>query len=298
MENKQKKEGEATERKVTRYGGYSSRFQYEKSKEKKRSAWSSALQILLLLALVAVLALCAGVLYKVFLAPPQSSSEGDGSGTVKVPTQAQLNQIAQDPGEMLEEVEYSMITLEVTGEDGARQYGTGFMISTQGYALCSSKLVHPEVTGEVRAYDSDGLSYSVSLAETVADLGFSVIHLQDCFGAITSSVGNFSFVDRGEVLYVLGSVYPREYYGTALSGIAASVGKNLQVTLNGKSIFVPVVFLDVVPNESLYGGPVVDSAGNVIGFCTDAVTSPYGNLTGAVSINVILSLVNDLLGEN
>lgn len=297
MEQERKNE-EYSEAEAKRYGGYSSRLQYEKAKEKRRHGWLLFLQIAFFVVFLAMVGVCIDAATGAFSSSSGEQSGGESGGTVKVPTQSDLAQIVQDPEDMLEEVEYSLITVELQAPDGSRQYGTGFVISDQGHALCSSSLVSDAFSGELRAYTADGLSYAVTLVETVEELGFSLLHLEDAFGMMTLSVGNFSFVERGETLYAVGSVYGREYYGTALSGIAASVGKTVQVTVHGKAVFVPVVFLDAQTNASLYGGPVVDVSGNAVAFCTHTVSSPYGDLVSAVSINVILSLVNDILGES
>lgn len=281
---------------VNRYGGYSSRQQYENRKEKglwwKRLLLGVLLLVLLSFAAVGVFALVQGDV----LRPAPASDEGDDT-TIKVPTQNELNQMVREPEKVLEDLDASLITVEAVLEDGTSRMGSGFLVSEEGYAVCSTYLFSGGAKiKEIRATAVEGITYTVQQEGVVEDMGLALIRLDSSLGYTPVSVGNFSFVKRGETYYAAASS-TRDFAGTALSGIVASTGTTIKVKQDGNSTSVPVLFLDMTPNESIWGAPVVDLTGRVIGFCSHTAPSPYGDLVGVVSIHAVYTAVNEMLGD-
>ena len=282
---------------IKRYGGYDSRQQYEQRNTRVKRLWvvlsqSIILALLLFLAVMGVIALARGDFF------PDRTVVDDGSGTIKVPTKKELSEVIRTPEEALTEASISLVTAEVVLEDGSVRYGSGFLLSEDGFALCSDALLSGiSPVREIRAHTVEGIAYSAVLEGTVPELGFALIRLEGAFGASPISVGNFTFVKRGETLYAAAASNIREFRGTALSGIVASTGDSVKITVGDKSASVPVMFLDMAPNESIWGAPVVDLTGSAVGFCSPAVSSPYGDLVAVVSIHVVYTMVNEMLAD-
>ena len=185
--------------------------------------------------------------------------------------------------------------LRQTGsEDGTVRYGTGFIIAEEGYVLCSSNLVQENTA--FRIYQ-ESFGYNAALAGVQKELGLALLKLDGAYGLTYVSAGNFTFVERGETLTAVGAVYGKEFLGTALSGNVAALDTVIRTGKGNLPISVPVAYLSVPPNASLWGAPCIDEAGNTVGICTDAIESPYGSLTAVVSINAVYTLVNEMLGS-
>lgn len=281
---------------VNRYGGYSSRQQYENRKEKgswwKHILFGVLLLVLLSFALLGIFALIQG---DVFRADP-TFDEGDDT-TIKVPTQNELNQIVRAPEAVLGDLDSSLVTVEVLLEDDTSRLGSGFLVSEEGHAVCSSYLFSGGAkVKEIRVTAVDGIACTAQQAGVVEDMGLALICLDNSFGYAPVFGGNFSFAKRGETYYAAAS-NTRDFAGTALSGIVASTGSAIKVNVGENSMSVSVLFLDMTPNESIWGAPVVDLTGRVIGFCSHAARSPYGNLVGVVSIHAVYTVINEILGD-
>jgi S1-C subfamily serine protease len=292
MASEQKKTQDNDEN-LAAYGGYSTRHQYEKSREKKKKAWFGSaavgvIAILLIPAIIGFISLSKGEYF------PQESS-GEGGETVRVPTGIQLNENAKDPEQMIRELDVSLVTVSAETESGVLRYGSGFVISEEGHLLCSTTLFAQEPLHSLKV-QIDGISYSAKKIGAQEELGFAVLQVESLYGLIPVSAGNFVSVGRGETLYAVAAV-GGDFYGTALSGMVASVGKTVSVGEGDKAFQVPLAYLDMKPNESVYGAPVVDAGGSLVGVCTHAYPSPYGDLATVVPVHVVYTLVNQILGN-
>lgn len=283
---------------VRRWGGYSSRHQYEQRKRGKGSLWKPLVQTLVLLILLVFAVFGVIALFQGEIFVSEGSKSDDEANTIKVPTQQELGEVKREADEMMEEVELSLVTVELLLSDGSSRFGGGFFLSEDGYALCSTALF-PDAAEirEIRAYTVDGITYPVSVEGKVEDLGFSLIRLEGCFGSAPVSVGNFSFAQRGETVYAVPPSTIKDFPGTAKTGIISSKTQKVKTDSEGNNTNVPVMAVDMVPNDSLWGAPVVDVMGNALGFVSHTVPSPFGNMTNVVSIHVVYTMVNNMLGD-
>ena len=289
------KENRSVEEKeeIGSYGGYLTRHEYEKRREKTKNMWLRALYIalvvvLLLPASLGVIGLVRGDFY------PEEEAESAGEGTIRVPSQAQLSQTPKEAEEALRTLDSSLATVEAVKADGTIAYGTGFVISEEGHLLCSSTLA--ESATRFRIHLSD-MNVTATMIGVEKSLGIALLKLDGAYGLSFVSVGNFSFVERGENLTAVGAVYGNDFLGTALTGNVAVIGTPLRVEVGKSTVSVPVAFLSVSPNESIFGAPCIDEAGNTVGICTNVIEAPYGDLTAVVSINAVYTLVNEMLAE-
>ncbi len=290
-------QNEGDEAEIKRYGGYSARMHYEQNKEKRKKRLRTLLQLVLILVLSVFAVFGAVSLIRGDFFRETAPNTSEDSNSIKVPTQQELSQIVWEPEKMLEEVDLSLVTVQLTAADGSRRFGSGFLIA-EDYVLCSTTLIDAASSQcDISANTVEGIGYSASVEAVVNELGMALLRLDSSFGNSPVSVGNFSFVERGETLFVCAPSNTKEFPGTALSGIAASTATTFKTDVNGKSTSVPVLFLDIAPNESVWGAPVVDVAGNVIGFCSHVVPSPFGDLIPVVSIHVVYTIVNEILGD-
>lgn len=298
MDHSEKNNRDNEKENAVGYGGYSTRHDYERLNGPKKGRTfavgvaGAAILCLLVLAALGVFALTSGKLF------PKTETEGEQAGTIRVPTQSELQENARTPMECLELLESSLITLEVKGADGESRFGSAFLVSVDGYAVCSPTLFPSNgLSLGVTAYFSTGHSMDVRYVGKSAECGIALVKLTAETEFNPVSAGNFDFVKRGQTLLVAGSVYSKFYYGTAVSGMVSSVGKTVQAGQN-EAFSVPVAYLDVLTNPSLYGAPVLNDSGLVVGFCTGAIKNEFGDYVAIIPINAVYTIVNDILANS
>ena len=288
QKNPEEISAEASQGKVSGYGGYSARHEYEKGRKKKRPLFA-ALQIAVL-ALLLVFS-CLGIIALIRGDFVPKVDESDSGGTIKVPTQSELAETARPLKEIVSQVELSLITVEVQGADGTLRHGTGFFVSEDGYAVCSSYLVSGG--GDVTAYTSDGISVSAELKGIDETIGVALLRLPQEYQYTPIPVENSFFVERGKTLNAVSAHKPKVFYGTVAQGVVGSVGPAVQVGKDG--IYSNIIYLDIDMNKTLQGAVVVDESGAAVGFLTVALPTLHGNLVPVVPINIVYTVINDLL---
>lgn len=291
----QDRQNRASEGKVSGFGGYSTRHEYERSRTRE-SVWIRAGKIALILTLVALAVVgTVSLIRGDFL--PDDETVAPGNGSIKVPTRSELSELERPLEEAIASLQGSLLTLEVELADGTYRWGTGFLVSDDGYAVCASRLFsQPELLKtphNFTAYIEGGFSASVELKGTEPELGIALLHLETGLTYTPVSVKNSAFVERGEKLVAVGAHKAKRFYGTVVEGLVASVGPAVKVGEGS----VNVLYLDLTPDSTLYGAPVIDQSGAVAGFCTDAIEPLYGLYTAVVPINTVYTVINDMLSE-
>lgn len=279
---------EASQGKVSGYGGYSTRHEYEKGRVKKKPLLT-VLQIVLLVILLSFS--CLGIISLIRGDFVPEVSDGDPAGTIKVPTQSELAETPRPLEDILSQVEFSLITVESQGTDGTLRYGSGFLVSEDGYAVCSSSVVSG--SSDITAYTSDGISAAAELKGTDEALGIALLRLPPEYQYTPIPVENSFFVERGKQLSAVASYKPKAFYGTVAQGVVGSVGPAVQVGKDG--IYSNIIYLDIDMNKTLQGAAVVDESGAAVGFLSGALPSLHGNLVPVIPINIVYTVINDLL---
>lgn len=279
--------------KISAYGGYSTRHEYEKLRRGKApwkiSLITTGIIFLSLLALLGIFALIRGNLL------PEKEESGS-AGSIKVPTKSELSEVQKSTEEMIREVEMSLICVEVKLKNGSLRYGTGFILSDDGHAVCSSTLFDSEArTDQILAYTGDGFSSTAAFMGSESSLGLALLKLEGQFVYTPVTVENSSFLERGETLFAVGAKKAKVFYGTAKSGIVSSVGPAISFGQEGDRLSVNMLYADFAPNETLYGAPVVNEMGGTVGFCTAKMASPHPATASVVPINIVYAVVNELL---
>ena len=280
---------EHSEGKISGYGGYSARHEYEQSRNRKKP-YLAVLQGLLLAVLLLFSALGVLALIRGDFVP--AINGGDSTGTIKVPTQAELSDTPRDMDAVLSEVELSLVTIEVRDAEGISNYGTGFMVSDDGYAVCSSFLVMGENL-DIVVYTADGVTATAELKGMDENLGIALIRLPQEYQYTPISAENSFFVERGKKLYAVAAHKPKVFYGTFAEGVVGSVGP--AVNVGKEDVYANVIYLDIEMNKTLVGSAVVDENGAAVGFMTGALPLLHGTLAPMIPINVVYTVINDFL---
>jgi len=287
-------ESVSSERTPSGYGGYATRHQYEQWRRDPKRAWKRAgiVSIVLALSFFAVVGFISVFWGNFFVSDPSGNQDG---GSIRLPAGSGVSQEEADPKKLLSELNLSLITVEVNQIDHIVKYGSGFLLSQDGYAVCSASLFEKQyMIDTVYANTGGGITAQAELEALDFEMGIALIKLSDSYAYSPIPLGNSGFIQRGESLYIVGSEYEKKYYGTVLSGIAASVETYVLEGLSEKRTF-SVIYVDVVPNSTLFGAAVMNEAGAVVGFCTDAIEAPFSGLSAVIPINTVYALVNQML---
>lgn len=274
------------------FGGYTTRHDYEKHKTKKPLVFL-ILKIFLTLVLVVLSAFGVIHLGQEYLSPATSEIP-EGGGSVQLPSAPTTKEEQSRLNEQLLRLSYSQFTVGVRFSNGDLRYGSGFLVSDEtGGGVCSASLLEGGVVREVFALGYDGTKYEATLLGKNEEWGVALFEIDPKeFELVQITLSSSGTVNRGETLFAVGSVQKKLFYGTTLTGVAASVSHPIPVG-DGETT-LSVILMDADFNATVAGAPVMNLEGQVVGFCTDAIESPFEGMTVVIPMNSIYTAIQEI----
>jgi S1-C subfamily serine protease len=167
--------------------------------------------------------------------------------------------------------------------------GSGFIISTDGYLVTNSHVVHEATKIDVSL--ADGRTFVARLIGEDPATDIAVLQI-NADSLTTVSFANSDAVQVGQLAIAIGNPYGFQYSVTA--GVVSALGRSLR-SENGRLID-DVLQTDAALNPGNSGGPLVDSHGRVIGMNTAVIMSAQG-ICFAVAANLVAYVVGKLIIE-
>ena len=255
-----------------------------------------------------------------FLGGYLGSKSYNEANSLSGPTVSRQRQIATGDGQLIssiaETVGPSVVSVNVLTESqgssgffgfsvpGRQQNaaGTGIVISSEGVVVTNRHVV-PEGATDVSVTLSDGTELDdVSVLGRTPDndsLDIAFLKINDLQGQklVPAEIGDSSKAQVGDTVVAIGNALG-QFNNTVTSGIISGYGRSVVASDSGSSAGAEnlndLIQTDAAINQGNSGGPLVNTAGQIIGINT-AVSGEGQNIGFAIPINDVNGLIKQVL---
>ena len=172
------------------------------------------------------------------------------------------------------------------GADGRASVGSGFIISADGYILTSAHVISATDTVRVKLTSKRVYRAKVIGVDPFTDVALIKI---EATGLRPVRTGDPASMEPGEWVAAIGA--PFGFENSVTVGVVSAKGRQLP---NGS--YVPFIQTDVAVNPGNSGGPLFDTAGNVIGINSQIYSQTGGwmGISFAIPIDIAMEIAQQL----
>ncbi len=163
--------------------------------------------------------------------------------------------------------------------DKSLWYGSGFIISTDGYVITNKHVVHNGISFKVTM--SDGVQFPADLIGEAVCCDIAVIKILANRPFVPVKRGDSSTLRQGDFVIAIGN--PLGFNSTVTTGIVSALNRDFHFTQ-----FDDYIQTDAAINEGNSGGPLFNAKGEVIGVNSALYTT--GTSTGSIGIGLAIPI--------
>ncbi len=172
------------------------------------------------------------------------------------------------------------------GSRRAQSYGSGFIISEDGYVVTNAHVVDNAGEITVKLDDKRELKAKTVGVDELSDIALLKIEAK---GLPTASFGDSDKLDVGQWVVAIGAPFGLDY--TATQGIVSALSRSLPT-----DTYVPFIQTDAAVNPGNSGGPLFDLNGQVVGVNSQIYSRSggYMGVSFAIPINIVKNVTDQL----
>jgi S1-C subfamily serine protease len=171
-------------------------------------------------------------------------------------------------------------------------YGSGFVISEDGYVITNEHVVHnaSEINITINGFE-EPVPAEVVWAEYDLDLAILKVDVEQDLNPIP--LGDSSALEPGNWVIAIGNPFGLSH--TVTTGVVSALGRPIQVPTQGgpSRTYKNLIQTDAAINPGNSGGPLLNIDGEVIGINT-AVSARGQGIGFAIPINEVKGYIEDL----
>ena len=175
-----------------------------------------------------------------------------------------------------------------TPRRGGISYGSGFIMSADGYVLTNHHVIEGMDTVTVHLADRRELPAKIVGSDPATDVALLKVEAR---GLPVLAVGDSDAVKPGQWVVAIGSPFGFDHSVTA--GIVSALGRP---SVDGSQRYVPFIQTDVAINRGNSGGPLLNTRGQVVGINSQIFSNSggYMGVSFAIPIRTAMNAVEQL----